>query len=208
MVVQPGPLRGCSDQVAFAQTRLDLTWCELDHDEAEATMRIADVLRNKGAGGGDDHPRDLGLWRCSTSWPCTTSAPWWWCPPMAWSASSSERDVVRKLHEHGADLLRLPVSEIMTTMVATCAPSDTVDHLNAVMTTKRVRHIPVLENGRLVGHRQHRRRGQAADGRAGDRAAGVAGLHHAWLRSAYGRSRGPTSVLRPPSWRVLSTTTR
>ena len=58
---------------------------------------------------------------------------------------------MRKLHEHGADLLRLPVSEIMTTMVATCAPSDTVDHLNAVMTTKRVRHIPVLENGRLVG---------------------------------------------------------
>ena len=41
--------RDCSDQVAFAQTRLDLTWCELDHDEAEATMRIADVLRNKGA---------------------------------------------------------------------------------------------------------------------------------------------------------------
>ncbi|MFY9916914.1 MAG: CBS domain-containing protein [Mycobacterium sp.] len=63
----------------------------------------------------------------------------------------SERDVVRKLHEHGADLLRLPVSEIMTTMVATCTPTDTVDHLTALMTTKRVRHIPVVENNRLVG---------------------------------------------------------
>ena len=63
----------------------------------------------------------------------------------------SERDVVRKLHEHGTDLLRLPVSEIMTTMVATCSPADTVDHLTAVMTTKRVRHIPVVENDRLIG---------------------------------------------------------
>jgi len=63
----------------------------------------------------------------------------------------SERDVVRKLHEHGAELLRLPVSQIMTTMVATCSPTDTVDHLTALMTTKRVRHIPVVENDRLVG---------------------------------------------------------
>jgi CBS domain-containing protein len=63
----------------------------------------------------------------------------------------SERDVVRKLHEHGGDLLKLPVSEIMTTMVATCTPTDTVDQLTAVMTTKRVRHIPVVENDRLVG---------------------------------------------------------
>ena len=36
-------------------------------------------------------------------------------------------------------------------MVATCAPTDTVDHLTALMTTKRVRHIPVVENGQLVG---------------------------------------------------------
>ena len=63
----------------------------------------------------------------------------------------SERDVVRKLHEHGVELLRLPVSQIMTTMVATCSPTDTVDHLTALMTTKRVRHIPVVENDRLVG---------------------------------------------------------
>ena len=63
----------------------------------------------------------------------------------------SERDVVRKLHERGGELLRLPVSEIMTTMVATCTPADTVDHLSALMTNKRVRHIPVVENNRLVG---------------------------------------------------------
>jgi CBS domain-containing protein len=63
----------------------------------------------------------------------------------------SERDVVRNLHERGAELLRMPVAEIMTTMVATCTPNDTVDHLSALMTNKRVRHIPVMDNGRLVG---------------------------------------------------------
>lgn len=39
----------------------------------------------------------------------------------------------------------------MTTFVATCTPTDTVDSLSALMTTKRVRHIPVMENGRLTG---------------------------------------------------------
>lgn len=63
----------------------------------------------------------------------------------------SERDVVRQLHERGGDLLRLPVSEIMTTMVATCTPTDTLDDLSVLMTTKRVRHIPVVEDNRLVG---------------------------------------------------------
>jgi CBS domain-containing protein len=39
----------------------------------------------------------------------------------------------------------------MTTLVATCAPSDSVDSLSALMTTNRVRHVPVMENGRLAG---------------------------------------------------------
>jgi len=63
----------------------------------------------------------------------------------------SERDVVRKLHERGAEILRQPVSEIMTTVVATCTPNDSVNHLSALMTEKRVRHIPVVVDGRLAG---------------------------------------------------------
>ena len=39
----------------------------------------------------------------------------------------------------------------MTTVVATCTPNDSVDHLSALMTEKRVRHIPVVVNGRLAG---------------------------------------------------------
>ena len=39
----------------------------------------------------------------------------------------------------------------MTTLVATCTPDDSVDSLSALMTENRVRHVPVMENGRLVG---------------------------------------------------------
>ncbi|MEU0463361.1 MULTISPECIES: CBS domain-containing protein [unclassified Amycolatopsis] len=63
----------------------------------------------------------------------------------------SERDVVRKLNEHGPALLEHPVSEIMTTVVATCTPRDSVDDLSVLMTQRRVRHVPVMEGGRLVG---------------------------------------------------------
>lgn len=63
----------------------------------------------------------------------------------------SERDVVHKLHELGADLLARPVSEIMTRHLVFCSPGDSVDSLSATMTHNRVRHIPVIENGRLAG---------------------------------------------------------
>lgn len=63
----------------------------------------------------------------------------------------SERDVVRQLHKRGSSLLAQPVSSIMTSVVATCTPRDTVDHLNVLMTQNRVRHIPVLDSGRLAG---------------------------------------------------------
>lgn len=63
----------------------------------------------------------------------------------------SERDVVRKLHENWPDLLRLHVSDIMSSVAVTCAPADAVDDLSALMTNNRVRHVPVLDDGRLAG---------------------------------------------------------
>ncbi|GAB2750269.1 CBS domain-containing protein [Amycolatopsis magusensis] len=63
----------------------------------------------------------------------------------------SERDVVRRLHDRGPELLGRPVSEIMTTLVATCTPEDSVDHLSVVMTERRIRHVPVVVDGRLAG---------------------------------------------------------
>jgi len=63
----------------------------------------------------------------------------------------SERDVVRWLHQQGADVLRRPVAEIMSDVAVTCAPDDPVDDLAALMTDYRVRHVPVLDGGRLAG---------------------------------------------------------
>jgi CBS domain-containing protein len=63
----------------------------------------------------------------------------------------SERDIVRGLTEHGPQLLGLPVSRVMTSPVITCGPEDTVTALMARMTRHRVRHLPVLEGGRLCG---------------------------------------------------------
>ncbi|WP_454198794.1 CBS domain-containing protein [Nocardia sp. Marseille-Q1738] len=63
----------------------------------------------------------------------------------------SERDVVRSLHARGADLLDTPVSEIMTSDVRTCALDDRVDGLRGIMTEHRIRHLPVVHEGRLVG---------------------------------------------------------
>jgi CBS domain-containing protein len=63
----------------------------------------------------------------------------------------SERDVVRVLGERGAGVLDEPVRSAMTTKVITCGESDTVAAIMEVMTTGKFRHLPVVENGRLVG---------------------------------------------------------
>ena len=63
----------------------------------------------------------------------------------------SERDVVRHLQTRGAALLGDPVSSIMTQAVHTCVPEDSLDDLMVMMTERRVRHIPVLVEGRLAG---------------------------------------------------------
>lgn len=62
----------------------------------------------------------------------------------------SERDVVRRL---GTDtsVLDLSISEIMTADIQVCEPGDKLDDLMALMTEHRIRHVPVLEDGVLVG---------------------------------------------------------
>ena len=63
----------------------------------------------------------------------------------------SERDIVRALGLHGEDLLSRPVEEIMTRNVITCQPADTVGELMSEMTNRRIRHLPVVADGRLRG---------------------------------------------------------
>ncbi|HEY0166330.1 MAG TPA: CBS domain-containing protein [Jatrophihabitans sp.] len=63
----------------------------------------------------------------------------------------SERDVVRRLHQTGGQVLDLSVSELMTTSVISCGPTDKVDDIAAAMTERRIRHMPVLTEGELSG---------------------------------------------------------
>jgi CBS domain-containing protein len=63
----------------------------------------------------------------------------------------SERDVARGLHERGAALLADPVSAVMTSEVRTCGLDASVHDLARLMTDHRVRHVPVVEDGALVG---------------------------------------------------------
>jgi CBS domain-containing protein len=63
----------------------------------------------------------------------------------------SERDIVRVLGERGAAVLEEPVGSVMTRKVVTCKESDTVAELMETMTTGKFRHLPVVDNGRVVG---------------------------------------------------------
>lgn len=63
----------------------------------------------------------------------------------------SERDVARGLPQHGAGLLDQPVTVLMSRDVITCEPSATMKELMETMTRHRIRHLPVLDGGDLVG---------------------------------------------------------
>ncbi|GLR91946.1 CBS domain-containing protein [Bradyrhizobium iriomotense] len=63
----------------------------------------------------------------------------------------SERDIVRVLGERGAGVLEEPVSSVMTRKVVTCKDTDTVAEIMEMMTTGKFRHLPVIDNGKVVG---------------------------------------------------------
>ena len=63
----------------------------------------------------------------------------------------SERDVVRWLADDGAAVLDRPARDLMTREVKTCKPKDQIADLMEQMSTHRIRHLPVVENGALGG---------------------------------------------------------
>ena len=63
----------------------------------------------------------------------------------------SERDIVRALAEGGGAALEQQVSAVMTRMVVSCTPTDTLNGLMELMTTGKFRHLPVLVENQLVG---------------------------------------------------------
>jgi CBS domain-containing protein len=63
----------------------------------------------------------------------------------------SERDVVRRIAERGAELLESPVESIMSSDVVSCSSQESVDSVAETMTERRIRHMPVIDDDRLVG---------------------------------------------------------
>lgn len=63
----------------------------------------------------------------------------------------SERDIVRELGRAGAECLDREVSSLMTSKIQTCAPGDGLDEVLSKMTEGRFRHMPVIEDGAMVG---------------------------------------------------------
>lgn len=62
----------------------------------------------------------------------------------------SERDVIYRLADHGGACLDMPVEQIMTSPAVTVEPSTTIDEALGMMTRRRFRHFPVVDNGELV----------------------------------------------------------
>ena len=63
----------------------------------------------------------------------------------------SERDIVRVLVERGIEMLQSSVSEIMTRKVVSCGQNETIAEIMGRMTAGKFRHVPVVEQGRLIG---------------------------------------------------------
>lgn len=63
----------------------------------------------------------------------------------------SERDIIRALSEVGTNALSAPVEQFMSSDVVTCSPQTSANDVLALMTKNRFRHMPVLEEGALIG---------------------------------------------------------
>jgi len=63
----------------------------------------------------------------------------------------SERDVIYRLREFGADVLDMTVEQVMTAPPVTVEPKTPVMNALALMTKRRIRHLPVVDSGRMIG---------------------------------------------------------
>lgn len=113
-------------------------------------MRIADVLRSKGGAVATIRP-DATVAELLAGLAERNIGAMVVVGDRGLEGIVSERDVVRQLHAQGSSVLDRPVSKIMTSVVATCAKSDSIDAVSALMTENRVRHVPVLDNDQLIG---------------------------------------------------------
>jgi CBS domain-containing protein len=63
----------------------------------------------------------------------------------------SERDICAGLHNHGCTILEQSAAAVMSSPVVTASPHDSVSAAMAIMTDRRFRHLPIVEDGQLIG---------------------------------------------------------
>ncbi|ALG07923.1 CBS domain-containing protein [Kibdelosporangium phytohabitans] len=114
-------------------------------------MRIADLLRSKGSNVATAEPGTPVRVLLAALAEYNIGAMVVMAADDSVAGIVSERDVVRGLNEYGAGLLDVPVDDIMSTEVFTCGSEDSVDSLSVLMTERRIRHVPVVDGGRLAG---------------------------------------------------------
>ncbi|MBP6819078.1 MAG: CBS domain-containing protein [Ferrovibrio sp.] len=114
-------------------------------------MNVAMILKDKGGAMISARPGDTVAAACRLLAGHGIGAVLILNPDGAIAGILSERDVVRGLAQYGASLLERDVDVLMTRNVMVCSPGDTIEDVMHVMTKRRIRHLPVLEDGRLVG---------------------------------------------------------
>jgi CBS domain-containing protein len=113
-------------------------------------MKISDVLRTKGSAVITVAPHETVTSLLSLLAQHNIGAVVVSSDGVAVDGIVSERDVVRQLHARGTELLDAPVSSIMTASVLSCTPDDDLNQIGALMTENRIRHLPVVVDGRLA----------------------------------------------------------
>ena len=114
-------------------------------------MLIADVLRVKGGVVFKIRPNDTvakAVQRLSEKRIGALLVEDQWQKPVG---IFSERDFINTAAKSGAATLEQPVSQLMSSPLITCRSSDRVDAVLATMTTQKIRHLPVIDDGKLVG---------------------------------------------------------
>ncbi|HTJ65914.1 MAG TPA: CBS domain-containing protein [Actinospica sp.] len=114
-------------------------------------MRVKDVLKNKGAAVVTVHPDATCRALLALLAEHNIGAVVVSNDGVTVGGIVSERDIVRRLNDRGDAVLDGPVADIASWQVSTCTLDDPVDVLSTTMTQRRIRHLPVVDGGRLVG---------------------------------------------------------
>ena len=114
-------------------------------------MHVSSVLRQKGADVASVGPDQTIAETAALLSERRIGAALVLAPPGDVLGVISERDIVRGIAANGQNCLTLTVRSLMTENVISCGPDDKLDDIMSMMTEHRIRHLPVMDGGRLAG---------------------------------------------------------